>query len=155
MHKGTKPQTLEQRLERFYGRIKVVNDCWEWQGARAQPHGYGRFHAYVLGGPQPMWAHRFSYIVHKGPIPEGLVIDHLCRNPCCVNPEHLEAVTQRINMQRGAGRGSKPGYCKREHPLIPVPATHKNPRRHTYCPICRKETVKRYCEKKRQEAQRA
>jgi hypothetical protein len=51
-------------------------------------------------------AHRVSYELHKGPIPEGLVIDHLCRVRHCVNPDHLRAVTHAVNILAGVGRGA-------------------------------------------------
>lgn len=78
-----------------------VTPCWQWQRAKT-PKGYGTI---VLppGGPQRwMPAHRYMYEQHKGPIPQGYQIDHLCRSHSCVNPEHLEAVTQAENVRRGA-----------------------------------------------------
>ena len=68
--------------------------CWNWTGGKTTP-GYGR-----IGRDQ--YAHRFFYEQAVGPIPPGLVIDHLCRNPSCVNPQHLEPVTQQTNTRRGA-----------------------------------------------------
>lgn len=70
--------------------------CWDWVGARGQD-GYGR----LREGATTIQAHRWSYEIAKGPIPTGLVIDHLCRNTGCVNPDHLEPVTTAQNTQRG------------------------------------------------------
>jgi HNH endonuclease len=68
--------------------------CWEWTGAR-QVRGYGEWRRRL--------AHRVVYELLVGPIPEGLELDHLCRNPACVNPEHLDPVTHRENLARGTG----------------------------------------------------
>ena len=72
--------------------------CWLWMGATDGIYGYGKVNQKAHGEKQ---AYRAVYVKHKGPIPEGLVLDHLCRNPSCVNPEHLEPVTQHENMRRG------------------------------------------------------
>jgi hypothetical protein len=72
--------------------------CWVWQLTR-HPFGYGQ--TQHEGQMQP--AHRIYYERAKGPIPRGLVLDHLCRNPPCVNPDHLEPVTRQENVRRGAG----------------------------------------------------
>jgi hypothetical protein len=73
--------------------------CWLWLGALNGPrYGYFGF------GGRARLAHRVSYELHKGPIPDGLEIDHLCRVTFCVNPDHLEAVTKSVHALRGDGR---------------------------------------------------
>lgn len=71
--------------------------CWIWQ-LKVNQYGYGNV---VVGGRDKM-AHRHSYEIHKGKIPVGLTIDHLCRVRDCVNPNHLEAVTMHVNQRRGS-----------------------------------------------------
>ncbi len=81
---------------RFWRMVRHDGDCWMWQGA-VDPKGYGRFNP----NGHTMLAHRFAYESAVGPIPEGLQIDHLCRTPGCVNPAHLEVVTNKENSIRG------------------------------------------------------
>lgn len=82
---------------RFWDRVKKCrNRCWEWQGRR-DGRGYGVFHFEGRSIP----AHRYAYESRVGRIPVGLVIDHLCRNPSCVRPSHLEPVTIEENWRRG------------------------------------------------------
>jgi len=76
--------------------IEEWDDCWLW-GMYVDPGGYGRM---GIKGLSPALVHRVSYELFVGPIPEGLHIDHLCGTRKCVNPAHLEAVTQRENNRR-------------------------------------------------------
>ena len=95
MARGNTPGGLT-RKERLLRHVDVAEDeCWEWR-AFIRPNGYGQFN-------KNEYAHRVSYEEFVGPIPEGLVIDHLCRNRSCINPEHLEPVTQHENLLRGNG----------------------------------------------------
>lgn len=84
--------------ERFWAKVDKSGACWLWMACRNPVSGYGHFNPY---GP-PTQAHRFSYTLAKGPIPEGLVIDHTCRVRACVNPAHLRAVTQKQNTEHTA-----------------------------------------------------
>lgn len=98
---------------------KIVTDpttgCWHWLGAfrylryKDAEYRYGSF-SETGQASGPMSAHRYSYKVHKGPIPEGHEIDHICQNKLCVNPEHLRAVTHRENCKRRPKSGPLPGY---------------------------------------------
>lgn len=96
------------------GRVDmdVKPPCWIWTGDLSSRNGYGQI---KLAGRKRTGAHRASYETFIGPIPAGLVIDHLCRTPACVNPEHLEPVTQRENLRRGARATGD--VCKNGHPL--------------------------------------
>lgn len=93
--------------ERFLSKINKTPGCWEWTGTK-NPDGYGMF---ALTHTKPVGAHRFSYELHVGKIPDGLVIDHICHNRACVRPDHLRPVTTKQNGEhrRGAARNSATG----------------------------------------------
>lgn len=75
--------------------------CWIWTGAIASGTGYGQAHVGEIPR-RKIGAHRALYELHRGPIPAGLALDHLCRVRSCVNPDHLEPVTRAENDRRGA-----------------------------------------------------
>lgn len=81
-------------ISRLFAKLTSIDDCWVWDAATR--NGYG-----VFGYRGKMWgAHRVTYTEFVGEIPEGYDVDHLCRNPLCVNPDHLEAVTRLENILR-------------------------------------------------------
>jgi hypothetical protein len=98
--------TFEQRLvERFWAKVDKTDDCWIWTGYVDRWTGYGQI---GVGGRQNKdWTHRVAYRLMNGPIPDGMTIDHRCRNRVCVNPAHLRAVTMKQNGENlsPAGRG--------------------------------------------------
>lgn len=103
---------LRERLER---RTLYADDgCWLWEGSHDQ-HGYGKIE-YPTG--KKVFVHRVGYELLVGPIPGGLVIDHLCRVHNCWNPAHLEPVTSEENVRRGIGRlhNILKTHCPRGHP---------------------------------------
>lgn len=114
---GEDTPELLARFNRLYEPIPW-SGCWIWLGAPTS-EGYGVIR---VGNKKQDYAHRVSYNLFVGPIPQGLEIDHKCRIRCCVNPAHLEAVTHRENARRGdAGKAAAMAkaaitHCPRGHP---------------------------------------
>jgi hypothetical protein len=103
--------------ERFWSKVDDSGGpeaCWLWTSALVQGYGKFRLNRRFVG------AHRLSYELLVGPIPEGLTLDHLCRTPACVNPAHLEPVTMRENLLRSGNPcaiNATKTHCVRGHPL--------------------------------------
>lgn len=129
----------------FWDRVDKSGDCWEWTGIRNRG-GYG---LYVLSGPtrprKARMAHRVAYEALVGPIPEGLDLDHLCRNRGCVRPDHVEPVSHRVNTLRGntlTAINAAKTHCKRDHEFTPENTyRHKDGRRE--CWTCKRENRRR------------
>lgn len=84
-----------------YVTFEPNTGCWLWVGGWCR-YGYGKFNSSRnVNYSRTRKAHRTAYELHKGPIADGLTIDHLCRTRCCVNPDHLEPVTDAVNKRRG------------------------------------------------------
>lgn len=135
--------TNRTAVDRFWPKVDRSGDCWEWLAGR-NPGGYGLF-----GSPAGYsgLAHRFSYQILVGEIPEGMTLDHLCRNRSCVNPDHLEPVPPDENKRRGLthrllnGMDSK---CVNGHPYTPG-NTYVNPNKNhdVRCRTCAYESQTR------------
>lgn len=111
---------INDRLDAGY-QVDSQTGCWVWQKSLTTS-GYGKI-ATRENGRYRWWAtHRLMYERYVGPIPEGLVTDHLCRNRACCNPEHLEPVTQRENLLRAEtlqAANIVKTHCKFGHPFSP------------------------------------
>lgn len=144
--------------ERFMAKVVIPanpDGCWIWTGAEAGRQGarYGRIWAgrrSAAGHPCAEQAHRVSYELFVGPIPEGLELDHKCRTTLCVNPKHLEPVTYLENQRRGFAPMQAQRlqtHCKRDHPFNDQNTyTWRGTRR---CRVCQADDSRRYRERKR------
>lgn len=109
--------------------------CWLWTGY-VDPKGYG---VIGVGNRRLMKAHRYSYERFKEAIPAGMQLDHLCRVRHCVNPEHLEPVTNRENVVRGNAARPKATHCKHGHEFT-TGNTYFHPKRGTrHCRACQNQ----------------
>lgn len=134
-------------VERFWSKVdrRGPSDCWVWAGGTFW-FGHGRFSL----GRKTVMAHRFAYELLVGPIPEGLVLDHLCSNPPCVNPAHLEPVTSSENVRRGRGATAmrEKTHCPQGHPYDEQ-NTYRRPSGGRICRECSRAAGRRFVDKRR------
>ncbi len=128
---------------RITDRVRPADSgCWEWEGAHTTA-GY----AETFLDRKVRYAHRVLYEAARGPIPAGLTIDHLCRNPGCVNPAHLEAVTMRENLMRGTGpaaHAARATACPQGHPYDEANTIREGRHQTRRCRACKREATKKW-----------
>lgn len=133
------PAYLERRIS-----PEPNSGCWLWDGAWSVGYGSVRVPEKKATG----LVHIEVYKLLKGPVPEGLQLDHLCRMRCCCNPDHLEPVTQIVNLQRGAGLTSinkAKTHCKNGHSLADARILKRGWRA---CSECNRQNAARYYARK-------
>lgn len=132
--------------QRFLDRF-VVSDagCWEWRGQLHRGYGYFRH------GGSNRRAHRVAYELLVGEVPVGLVLDHLCCNTRCVNPKHLEPVTQHENVLRALPAAART-HCPNGHEFTPENTRYNPASRGRLCRECGRQGARAYQARKRQEA---
>jgi hypothetical protein len=139
---------------RFWAKVKKTDGCWQWTGA-ATPDGYGFLARAINGERHPLRAHRFSWELHRGPVPEGLWVLHRCDNPRCVNPDHLFLGDRTANMRdcaakgRIRGGGPRKTVCIRGHEYTPDNLRWSKGRRS--CRACERITADRRNRLRREE----
>ena len=133
-------ERLRVHDSRFWRHVDDSGNCWEWKGTKDRK-GYGQFTV----NKKHFFAHRWAYEALVGPIAEGMVVDHLCRNRACCNPSHMEIVTPVENVKRGEGitaQNSRKDKCQCGQPYFI--AHRKDGRSYRYCRACKNEYQRRW-----------
>lgn len=117
-----KPRKRRPIEDRFWEKVQKTDSCWLWTGSKQGRMGYGYLHIGGKKDRKPSRAHRLSWVIHNGPIPDGLYVLHKCDVPACVNPDHLFLGDHKANMQDCASKGrvctigkSRLTHCIRGH----------------------------------------
>lgn len=131
-------------IDKILGSFYVDKSCWVWTGSINPTSNYGR----VYFDSKQNMAHRVMYELLVGDIPNGLQLDHLCRNRSCVNPEHLEPVTIRQNLLRSnitnATINKNKTHCSSGHEFSKKNTYNRKDKNSRECRICRKAAVIKY-----------
>ncbi len=143
--------------DRFWEKVQKTEGCWYWT-ASLRGNGYGQIYIGERPGQSAYIApaHRVAYELLVGPIPEGLQIDHLCRNPRCVNPSHLEPVTSKENSLRGVSPSafnSRKARCSRGHVFDGL-NTYRYQNGKRGCRTCNAAHARRYRRSRRIDAEK-
>jgi len=140
-------QTLDEHFWAKVDRAGGADCCWPWLGGSTNGYGSYYYPEFLGGGAKTHRAHRVAYELLIGPIPDGLVLDHLCRVTLCVNPAHLEPVTNRENILRGVGivavRAAQT-HCLVGHELTPENTHIKAKKNERVCLTCRRERQREF-----------
>lgn len=127
----------------FWSRVKVEGDCWLWT-KHLDEDGYGKYSSRILRARhRTNRAHVLAWLHMRGDLPDGLVLDHLCKRRSCVNPYHLDPVTHAVNNSRGSSWSAvnaRKTHCKHGHEFNKVNTrVHKGKR---YCRVCQRIRAK-------------
>jgi hypothetical protein len=127
------PAAVRQRFAKCIATAEHIEDCWIWPMSSAS-HGYGQIGWGIKGEPRGLvLAHRLSYALFCAPIPEGMTVDHICRNRLCFNPAHLRMLTNAENARdNGMHRRT---HCPQGHAYDDA-NTHVDGRGHRKCRAC-------------------